>query len=164
MLAELFRREDLLLALVHLVLQITYLVKLLPVLELHGLVLALSQLEVVLADFQVGFRLTESLGLGIKLDKKLVAVFGQRGQPIDLVLQPLDLLGVSLAPRVHLLLLELSAQFAILFLALLELLLGHLELDAQLVVLVRALDQLLVELLHQPVVDGAGAVHALCGG
>ena len=145
-------------------LQITYLVKLLSVLELHGLVLALSQLEVVLADFQVGFRLAESLGLGIKLDKELVAVFGQRGKPIDLVLQPLDLLGVSLAARVHLLLLKLGAQFAILFLALLELLLGHLELDAQLVVLVRALDQLLVELLHQPVVDRAGAVHALCGG
>ena len=117
-----------------------------------------------MADFQVRLRLTQGLGLGIELDKKLVAVFGQRGQPIDLVLQPLDLLGVSLTPRVHFLLLELSAQFAILFLALLELLLGHLKLDAQLVVLVRALDQLLVELLHQPVVDRAGAVHALCGG
>ena len=100
-------------------LQVAYLVELLPVLELHGLVLALGQLKVVLADFQVRLGLAQRLRLGVELDKELVPVFGQRSQPIDLVLQPLHLLGVCLAARVHLLLLELGAHFPILFLALL---------------------------------------------
>ena len=73
-------------------LQVTYLVKLLAILKFHRLVLALSQLKIVLAYLQVGLTLPKRLRFGIKLDQKLIAILRERGQPIDLILKSLDLL------------------------------------------------------------------------